>query len=144
MIYLNCYVYVDMYISKLFQLCKQDKWIVVVAVQHPVMSDSLQPHRLQHIRPPYPSPSPEVCPSSCPLHQLCHPAISSPDALFSFCSQSFPASELFQWVSCLHQMTKHWSFSFSISLSNEYSGLISLDWLVWSPCCPGIAYTELT
>ena len=32
---------------------------------------------------------------------------------------------------------KYWSFSFSISLSNEYSELISLkDWLVWSPCCP--------
>ena len=32
-----------------------------------------------------------VCPSSCPLHRLCHPTISSSDALFSFCLQSFPA-----------------------------------------------------
>ena len=30
-------------------------------------------------------------PSSCPLHWWCHPAISSSDALFSFCPQSFPA-----------------------------------------------------
>ena len=38
------------------------------------------------------SPSPRVCPSSCSLHQWCRPAISSSDALFSFCPQSFPAS----------------------------------------------------
>ena len=41
-------------------------------------------------RPFCPSPSPKVCPSSCPLHQWCHPAISSSDTLF-FCPQSFPA-----------------------------------------------------
>ena len=36
----------------------------------------------------------------------------------------------FQWVSSLHQVAKYWSFTFSISLSNEYSGLISFrfDW----------------
>ena len=50
--------------------------------------------RLQHIRPPCPSPSPEVCPSSRPLNQRHHPAISSSDAPF-FCSQSFPASGTF-------------------------------------------------
>ena len=38
---------------------------------------------------------PEVCPSSCPLHQWCHPAISSFDILFSFCPKSFPASGTF-------------------------------------------------
>ena len=47
---------------------------------HPVVSDSLRPHGLQHARPPCPSPSPEVCPSSCPLHRWCHPAISFPAA----------------------------------------------------------------
>jgi len=52
---------------------------------HPVMSDSLWPHGLQHSRPPCLLPSPGVCPSSCSLHQWCHPAISSSDALFSFC-----------------------------------------------------------
>ena len=45
--------------------------------------------------PPCPSPSPRVCPRSCPLHQRCHPAISSSDALFSSCPQSFPASGTF-------------------------------------------------
>ena len=86
------------------------------------MPNSLQPHGQQHIRPPCPSPSPEVCPSPCPLHQWCHPAISSSDTLFYFCPQSFPQG-LFRW-------TKHWHFSFSISTPNEYSGLISIkiDW----------------
>ena len=50
-------------------------------------------HESQHARPPCPSPFP--CPSSCPLHQWCHPAISSSDTLFSFCLQSFPASGTF-------------------------------------------------
>ena len=64
-----------------------------------VVSNSLQPHGLQHARPPCPSPSPGVCPSSCSLHQWC-PAISSSDAFFSFCPQSFPASGTFA-KSCL-------------------------------------------
>ena len=53
----------------------------------------LRPHGLQHARPPYPSPSPEVCPNSRPLHWWYHPASS--DALFSFCPQSFPESGAF-------------------------------------------------
>ena len=57
---------------------------------HAVMANSLWPHGLQHARPPYPSPSPGVCPNSHSLHWWCHPAISSSDALF-FCPQSFPA-----------------------------------------------------
>ena len=56
---------------------------------------TLQPHGLQHTRPPCSSPSPKVCPSSCPFHWWCHPAISSSDTLFSFCPQSFPASGTF-------------------------------------------------
>ena len=54
---------------------------------HTVMSNSLQPHGLQHARPLCPSPSPRVCPSSCSLHRWCCSAISSYDTLFSFCSQ---------------------------------------------------------
>ena len=55
----------------------------------------LQPYGLQHARSPCPSPSPKVCPNSCPLHWWCHPAISSSDVLFSFCPQSFPATGTF-------------------------------------------------
>ena len=61
----------------------------------PVVSNSLWSHGPQYARSPCPSPSPEVCPSSCPLHRWCDPAISSSDALFPFCPQSFPASETF-------------------------------------------------
>ena len=67
----------------------------------------------------------EVCPSSCPLHRWYHPTILSSEAPF-FCPQSFPASGIFQWVICLHQIIKYWSFSFSINPSNKCSGLISL------------------
>ena len=63
---------------------------------HSVMSNSLQPHGLQHARPPYPSPTPRVCSNSCPLCRWCHPAISSSVVAFSFCLQSFPASGSFQ------------------------------------------------
>ena len=70
----------------------------------------LWPHGLQHTRPPCPSPSPGVCPSSCSLHCWCHPAILSSDALFSFCPWSFPASRTFRWVICSHQITKIMEF----------------------------------
>ena len=61
---------------------------------------TLRPHGLQHARPPCPSPPSGICPSSCSLHQGCHPAISSSDAFFSFCPWSFPASGTFL-MSCL-------------------------------------------
>ena len=60
-----------------------------------VVSDSLWPHGPQHARPPWPSPSNGVSPRSRPLHQWCHSAISSSEALFSFCPQSFPTSGTF-------------------------------------------------
>ena len=57
-----------------------------------VMSDSLQPHGLQHLRLPCPSPSLGACSNSCPLSQWCHPTISSSIVPFFSCLQSFPAS----------------------------------------------------
>ena len=97
-----------------------------------VMSDSLRPHRLQHARPPCPSPSPEVHSDWSPLSQWCYPAISSWVVPFSYCSQSFPESESFPMSLFFGSgWPKHWSFSFGIIPSNEYSGLISfrMDWL---------------
>ena len=95
------------------------------------MSDSLQPHGLQHTRPSCPSPTPGVYPNSCPLSQWYHPTISFyhlPLLLPSI----FPSIRVFSNESALHWLIwpKYWSFSFSISPSNEYSGLISfrIDW----------------
>ena len=59
------------------------------------MSNSLQPHGLQHTRPPCPSPTPGVYLNSCPLSPWCHPTISSSVVPFSSCPQSFPASGSF-------------------------------------------------
>ena len=101
------------------------------------MSDSLRPHGLQHTRLPCPSPSPRVCRSSCSLHQWYHPAISSSDALFSFCPQTFPASGLFQWVVCLHQMTKILEPQLQ---RQSFQWIVRVDFpsdrLICSLCCP--------
>ena len=59
------------------------------------MSNYLRPHRLQHARLLCPSLSLGVCSNSCPLSQWTQLSISSSTALFSFCLQSFPASESF-------------------------------------------------
>ena len=96
-----------------------------------VVSDSLRPHGRQHARLPCPSPTPGACSNSCPLSRRCHLAISSSVVPFSSRLQSFPALEFFSKESVLRmRWPKNWSFSFSISPSNEYSGLISfrMDW----------------
>ena len=61
-----------------------------------VVSDSLQPHGLQHTRTPCPSPTPRVYSTSRPLSRWCHPTISSSVVPFSSHLQSFPGSESFQ------------------------------------------------
>ena len=70
---------------------------------------------------PLSSLSPGVCSDSCPLNQWCYLTISSSAALFFFPS----IGVFFQWSAFHIRWPKYWSFSFSISLSNEYSGLIS-------------------
>ena len=103
---------------------------MLLLFSHPVLCDSLWPHGLHHVKPSCPSSSPGTCPSSCSLHWWCHPAISSSNALFSFCPLS-PRIRNFSSESSVHiKWPKYWSFSCSISPSSEYSGLISLkiDW----------------
>ena len=83
-------------------------------------------HGLQHTRVPCPSPTPGAYSNSCPLSWWCHPTISS--SVFPFFSrlQSFLSSGSFQmsqFFTSGSQSIK--SLSFSISPSNEYSGLIS-------------------
>ena len=60
-----------------------------------VVSDSLRPHGLQHVRLPCPPLSPRVGSDSCPSSQWCHPTISSSVAPFSSCPQSFWTSGSF-------------------------------------------------
>ena len=81
-----------------------------VQFSHSVMSNSLRPHGLQHTRPSCPSPTPGVYSNSCPLSRWCHPTISSSDAPFSSCLQSFPASGSFQMSQFSHQLTKELEF----------------------------------
>ena len=59
------------------------------------VSNSLWPHGLQHVRLPFPSPTPGAYSNSCPLSQWCHKTISSSVVPFSSCPQSFPASGSF-------------------------------------------------
>ena len=66
-----------------------------VQISHAVMSDSLQPHGLQHTRLACPSPTLRVCSKSCPSSQWCYPTISSSVVPFSSCLQSLPASGSF-------------------------------------------------
>ena len=86
-----------------------------------VMSDSLWPRGRQHIRSSCPSPSPRACSNSCPLNWWCHPTIWTSVVPFSSCLHFFWASETFP-MNWLIRWPKYWSFS--ISSSNEYSGLI--------------------
>ena len=93
-----------------------------------VVSDSLQLHGLQQARLPCPSLSPGACSNSCPLSWWCHPTISFSVTSFSSCPQSFPALGFFSNESALRiRWPKYWSFSFSISPSNEYSELVSFQ-----------------
>ena len=71
---------------------------------------------------PCPPPIPRACLNSCPSSQWCHPTIVIP---FSSCLQSFPATGSFPMSQFFFGIAwpKYWSFSFSISPSNEYSGL---------------------
>ena len=92
------------------------------------MSDSLQSYELQHARPPCPSPTPRAYSNSCPSSQWCHSTISS-CRLRILPPSIFPSIRVFFNESVLR--IRYWSFSFSISPSNEYSGLLSfrMDWL---------------
>ena len=94
------------------------------------MSSSLRPHGLQHARLPCPLPTPGTWSNSCPLMMpsnhliLCCPLLLLPSIFLSIRVFSNESVLYIKWP-------KYWSFSFSISPSNEYSGLISfrIGWL---------------
>ena len=93
------------------------------------MSNSLRPHESQHTRPPCPSPTSGVYSELLPSSQWCHLILCCPLLLLSPIP---PSIMVFSNESTLHvRWPKYWSFSFSISPSNEHLGLIScrMDWL---------------
>ena len=95
------------------------------------MSNSLRPHGQQHARLPCPLPTPGAYSNTCPSSWwsmnhliLCHTLLLLPSI--------FPSIRVFSNESVLRiRWPKYWSFSFSISPSNEHPGLISfkMDWL---------------
>ena len=93
------------------------------------MSNSLRPHESWHTRPPRPSPTPRVYSNSCLSSWWCHLILCHPLLLLPPIP---PSMRVFSSESTLHmRWPKYWSFSFSISPSNEHPGMISfrMDWL---------------
>ena len=88
------------------------------------MSDSLQPHGSQHIRPPCPSPTHGVYSNSCPFSQGCHPTISSSVVPFSSHLQSFSASGSFQ----MNQLFASSGQSIGVSASTSVLPMNIQDW----------------
>ena len=99
------------------------------------VSDSLQPHELQHARPACPSPTPGVYSNSCPLSWWCHPTISSSVVPFSSCPQSFPASGSLQMSQFFASGGQSIGVSASLLLMNiqDWS---PLGWTGWIFCSP--------
>ena len=95
-----------------------------VQFSHSIVSDSLQPHQLQHARPPCPSPTPGVHSNPCPLSQWCHPTISSSVVPFSSCPQSLPASESFP----MSQLFASGGQSIGVSASTSVLPMNTQDW----------------
>ena len=86
------------------------------------MSNSLQPHGLQHTRLPHPSQSPRACSNSCLSSQWCQPISSCRPLLLQ--PSIFPSIRVFSNQSVLHiRWPNYCSLSFSTSPTNEYLGL---------------------
>ena len=102
-----------------------------VQFSHSVVSNYLRPHGLQQTRLPCPSPTPWACSDSCPSSWWCYLTISSSFCPLLLLPSICPSIRVFSKELALHiRWLNYWNFSFSISPSNEYSGLISfrMDW----------------
>ena len=105
--------------------------IYIFHFSHALMSDSLGHHALQHTRLPYPSSIPRACSNSCSSSWWCHATITSSVLNLLLLPSVFHSLSVFSNEPVLHiRWPKYESFIFSISPSNEYSGLISfkIDW----------------
>ena len=118
-------------IHPLNYLAMYHRTVMLLLFSSSVMSTSLRPHGLQHARLLCPSLSPEVCSKFMCMESVMlsnHLILSRPLLLLP---SIFPSIRVFSNESALHiRWSKYWGFSFSISPSNEYSGLISfrMDW----------------
>ena len=101
-----------------------------VQFSHSVVSDSLQPHGLQHARLPCPSPTPRACSNSGPSSPWCHPTISSSVIPFSSHLQSFPASGSFQMSQLFSSGGQHIGASVSV-LPMNIQDWFPLGWTGW-------------
>ena len=96
------------------------------------MSDSLQPHGLQHASLPCSSPTPRACSNSCPLSHWCHPTSSSSAVPFFSCPQSFPASGSFPKSQCFTSGGQSIGVSASASvLLMNIQDWFPLGWTGW-------------
>ena len=96
------------------------------------MSDSLQPHGLQHASLPCSSPTPRACSNSCPLSQWCHPTSSSSAVPFFSCPQSSPASGSFPKSQCFASGGQSIGVSASASvLLMNIQDWFPLGWTGW-------------
>ena len=97
------------------------------------LSDSLWPHGLQHTRLLLPSLYSGVCSNSCPLSWTCHGQMPSNHLILCCCillPSIFPSIRLFSNELTLYiRWPKYWRFTFSLSPSNEYSGLFPFDFI---------------
>ena len=101
------------WITNIFPKILGIRVLVLLFFSCPVVSDTLRPHGLHHTRPP------------------CDPLLLLPSSFPIIKDFSNESSVCIRWP-------KYWSFSFNISPSSEYSGLISLmiDWFDLLACCP--------
>ena len=99
--------------------------VLLLLFTHAIMSDSLQPHGLQHVRVPCSSPSSGACSGELVMSWWCHPSISTSVILFS-CLQSFPASESF----LMSQLLPSDDQSIGVSASES---VLTMNTQGWSP-----------
>ena len=111
------------------------------------MSDPLQPHELQHARPPCPSPTPGIHSNSYPSSWWCHTAISSSVVPFSSCPQFLPASESFP----MSQLSTWGGQSAGVSAlasflpknTHGWSPLFIYLFLIYKPVCETAKETQM-
>ena len=101
--------------------------IIVVQFSRSVVSNSLQPHGLQHTRLLSASPTPGACSNSYQSGRWCHPTISSSVVPFSSCLQSFPASRYFP----MSQFFTSGDQSIGVLVSTSILPMNIQDWFPW-------------